>query len=284
MAVGIEIKKPEQILVMRRAGLVVARTLAALRDVARAGLTTGDLDRLARDLLAEQGATSSFLNYGAGFGVPPFPAVTCISVNDEIVHGIPGERVLQPGDLVSVDFGAIVDGWHGDAAFTMVLPDADPADVALSEATEAALWAGIAALATGERLGGVGEAVEDVVEASGVRYGIVQEYVGHGIGSAMHQPPEVLNYRTREKGARLRAGLCVAVEPMLTRGKRHTRVLEDDWTVVTQDGSRAAHWEHTVAIGPEGVWVLTAHDGGAARLAELGVTVAPWLPEGSTPA
>ncbi|HRA51349.1 type I methionyl aminopeptidase [Actinotalea sp.] len=274
----IEYKTAAQVAGMRRAGIVVADAHAAVRAALRPGATTADLDAVAARVIAEAGATPSFLGYHG------YPAVLCVSVNEEIVHGIPGDRVLEPGDVVSVDCGAIVDGWHGDAAFTMVLPDADPADVALSEATEAALWAGIAALATGERLGGVGEAVEDVVEASGVRYGIVQEYVGHGIGSAMHQPPEVLNYRTREKGARLRAGLCVAVEPMLTRGKRHTRVLEDDWTVVTQDGSRAAHWEHTVAIGPEGVWVLTAHDGGAARLAELGVTVAPWLPEGSTPA
>jgi len=274
----IEYKTAAQVAGMRRAGIVVADAHAAVRAALRPGATTADLDAVAARVIAEAGATPSFLGYHG------YPAVLCVSVNEEIVHGIPGDRVLEPGDVVSVDCGAIVDGWHGDAAFTMVLPDADPADVALSEATEAALWAGIAALATGERLGGVGEAVEDVVEASGVRYGIVQEYVGHGIGSAMHQPPEVLNYRTREKGARLRAGLCVAVEPMLTRGKRHTLVLEDDWTVVTQDGSRAAHWEHTVAIGPEGVWVLTAHDGGAARLAELGVTVAPWLPEGSTPA
>lgn len=274
----IEYKTAAQVVGMRRAGLVVADAHAAVRAAMRPGVTTADLDAVAARVIADAGATPSFLGYHG------YPAVLCVSVNDEIVHGIPGDRVLEPGDVVSVDCGAIVDGWHGDAAFTVVLPDADPADVALSETTEAALWAGIAALATGERLGGVGEAVEDVVEASGARYGIVQEYVGHGIGSAMHQPPDVLNYRTREKGTRLRAGLCVAVEPMLTRGKRHTRVLEDDWTVVTQDGSRAAHWEHTVAIGPEGVWVLTAHDGGAARLAEQGIDVVPWLPEGSAPA
>ena len=266
----IEYKTAEQVQVMRRAGLVVAAAHAAVRDAVQAGVTTADLDAVAAEVIREAGATPSFLGYHG------YPATLCVSVNDEIVHGIPGPRVLEPGDVVSVDCGAIVDGWHGDAAFTIVLPEADPADVALSDATEQAMWAGIAALAKGERVGEVGDAVEDVVAASGTPYGIVQEYVGHGIGSAMHQPPEVLNYRTRERGPRLRAGLCVAVEPMLTRGSRATQVLEDDWTVVTEDGSRAAHWEHTVAIGPDGIWVLTAPDGGAARLAELGVTVAPW--------
>jgi methionyl aminopeptidase len=191
------------------------------------------------------------------------------------VHGIPGPRVLKAGDIVSVDCGAIVDGWHGDAAFSLVLPEADPDDVVLVDMTERALWAGIAALATGERLGAVGDAVQGVVEESGASYGIVREYVGHGIGTAMHQPPEVLNYRARDKGPRLRPGLCVAIEPMVTRGSRITRVLADDWTVVTTDGSRAAHWEHTVAIRDEGIWVLTAPDGGAERLAQLGVSTAP---------
>src|SRR5665647_2279559 len=165
---------------------------------------------------------------------------------------------------------------HGAEGRVTVLPDADPEDLALVDVTERALWAGIVALAKGDRLSGVGDAVEAVVAASGTPYGIVQEYVGHGIGTAMHQPPEVLNYRTHEKGTRLRPGLCVAIEPMLTRGSRMTQVLEDDWTVVTVDASRAAHWEHTVAMCPGGVWVLTAHDGGAERLAALGVSVAPW--------
>lgn len=268
----IEIKTAEQIGLMRRAGLVVARAHDAVREAARPGVTTAELDAVAAEVISEAGAKPSFLGYHG------YPAVLCVSVNDEVVHGIPGERVLEPGDVVSVDCGAIVDGWHGDAAFTMVLPDADPADEALSAVTEEAMWAGIAALATNERLGGVGDAVERVVEDSGVEYGIVQEYVGHGIGSAMHQPPDVLNYRTRERGPRLRPGMCLAVEPMLTRGSRMTEILDDDWTVVTADGSRAAHWEHTVAIGPEGIWVLTAHDGGAERLAAHGVTIAPWEP------
>ena len=255
---------------MRAAGLVVADALGAVRDAVRPGLTTADLDSIAAEVIAGAGATPSFLGYHG------YPATICVSVNDEIVHGIPGSRVLAPGDVVSVDCGAVLDGWHGDAAFSTVLPDAGPEDLALVDVTERALWAGIAALAMGDRLSEVGDAAEDVVAASGTPYGIVQEYVGHGIGTAMHQPPEVLNYRTREKGMRLRAGLCVAIEPMLTRGSRMTQLLEDDWTVVTVDASRAAHWEHTVAVCPGGVWVLTAHDGGAERLAALGVSVAPW--------
>ena len=266
----IEYKTADQVQAMRRAGLVVAQAHAAVRAAVAPGLTTADLDAIAAEVIAQAGAVPSFLGYH------DYPATLCVSVNDEIVHGIPGPRVLEPGDVVSVDCGAIVDGWHGDAAFTVVLPDADPADLTLSDVTEQAMWAGIASLAKGERLNAVGDAVEDVVAASGTSYGIVQEYVGHGIGTAMHQAPEVVNYRTRERGPKLRVGLCVAVEPMLTRGSRSTRVLVDDWTVVTQDGSRAAHWEHTVAIGPNGLWVLTAPDGGAERLEALGVTVAPW--------
>lgn len=271
----IELKTPDQVRVMRRAGLVVADALAAVRDQVRPGMTTADLDAVAAAVIAAAGATPSFLGYDG------YPATVCVSVNDEVVHGIPGPRVLEPGDIVSIDCGAIVDGWHGDSALTLVLPDADPADVALSEATERAMWAGIAALASADRIGAVGDAVEDVVDATdtglngGARYGVVEEYVGHGIGTAMHQPPDVLNYRARARGARVRPGLCVAVEPMLTRGTHATQVLDDDWTVVTDDGSRAAHWEHTVAVLESGIWVLTERDGGAARLLELGVTVAP---------
>ncbi|GEL96289.1 type I methionyl aminopeptidase [Cellulomonas composti] len=272
----IEYKTHEQMLLMRRAGLVVADALEAARTAAVPGARTRDVDAAAAAVIAAAGATPSFLGYHG------YPATVCVSVNDEVVHGIPGDRVLEPGDVVSVDCGAIVEGWHGDSAVTFVLDGGDPADVDLVTTTEAALWAGIAALAGGERLGAVGEAVEDVVDAAaaagrnhGVRYGIVEEYVGHGIGSAMHQPPDVLNYRVRDKGPRLRPGLCLAVEPMIARGDRETEVLADDWTVVTADGSRAAHWEHTVAIHAGGIWVLTAADGGLAALAARGVAVAP---------
>ncbi|KZM35064.1 type I methionyl aminopeptidase [Oerskovia enterophila] len=269
----IEYKTVDQVRTMRRAGLVVADALATVRSAVRPGMTTADLDALAAAVIGDAGATPSFLGYHG------YPATLCVSVNDEVVHGIPGTRELLPGDVVSVDCGAIVDGWHGDSAFSFVLPEADAADVALVEATERALWAGIAALATGERLGDVGNAVEDSIEASaaadGVAYGIIEEYVGHGIGTSMHQPPDVLNYRTRERGPRLKPGMCLAIEPMVTRGERFTQVLEDDWTVVTDDGARAAHWEHSVAILEDGIWVLTAPDGGAAKLGELGVTIAP---------
>lgn len=272
----IEYKTPEQVLLMRRAGLVVADALAAVRARTVVGVSTAELDGVAAAVIAEAGALPSFLGYEG------YPARICVSVNDEVVHGIPGPRVLEPGDVVSIDCGAIVDGWHGDSAITVVLDGADPQDVELAATTERAMWAGIAALAGAERLGAVGEAVEDVVDAAeaaglngGVRYGLVEDYVGHGIGTAMHQPPDVPNFRRRDRGPRVRPGLCVAVEPMVVRGERSTQVLEDDWTVVTDDGSRASHWEHTVAILEDGIWVLTAVDGGAAKLAELGVTVSP---------
>ncbi|WP_426593019.1 type I methionyl aminopeptidase [Cellulomonas sp. McL0617] len=274
----IEYKTPEQVLLMRRAGLVVAEALSAVRAAAAPGVTTASLDALAATVIGDHGATPSFLGYHG------YPATLCISVNDEIVHGIPGPRVLHAGDVVSVDCGAIVAGWHGDSAVTIVLDEADALDEALATTTERALWAGIAALATGARLGAVGEAVEALVDEAqsaglngGARYGIVQEYVGHGIGTAMHQPPDVLNYRARDRGPALRPGLCVAVEPMLVRGSRFTRELDDEWTVVTDDGSRAAHWEHSVAVLEDGIWVLTAFDGGAAALEPLGVTIAPLL-------
>lgn len=272
----IEYKTPEQVLLMRRAGLVVAEALAAVRERAVAGVTTGELDAVAAEIIGDRHATPSFLGYLG------YPASLCVSVNDEVVHGIPGSRVLEPGDVVSVDCGAIVEGWHGDSAITVVLDGAAPEDVALAETTERAMWAGIAALAGAERLGAVGEAVEDVVDAAeaaglngGQRYGLVEEYVGHGIGTAMHQPPDVPNFRSRDRGPRVRPGLCVAVEPMVVRGQRFTQVLDDDWTVVTGDGSRASHWEHTVAVLDDGIWVLTAPDGGAEKLAALGVSIAP---------
>lgn len=268
----VELKSPDEVRLMREAGLVVARALAAVSEAARPGVSTAELDEVAAAVITDAGATASFLGYQG------FPASTCISVNDEVVHGIPGSRILEPGDVVSVDCGAIVDGWHGDAAVTLVLDDADPADVALSRATRDAMWAGIAALHGASRIGEVSAAIDDAVTAAGradgVEYGIVEEYVGHGIGTAMHQAPDVPNFRSRDRGARVRPGLCVAVEPMLCRGERFTQVCEDDWTVVSDDGSRAAHWEHTVAVLDDGLWVLTAFDGGAAQLAAAGVPLA----------
>lgn len=269
----IEYKTADQIRAMRRAGLVVADIHDALREAAAPGMSTAELDEVARDVLDRAGARSNFLGYHG------YPAHVCISVNEEVVHGIPGTRVLQDGDIVSFDCGAVVDGWHGDAAFTVVLGEGDPADHALSETTRTAMWDAIAALATGDRLDVVGDAVEDAVAghaaAGNEPLAIVEEYVGHGIGSAMHQPPDVPNYRTSRRGPRLRQGMCLAVEPMLARGSGRTRVLSDDWTVVTEDGGRAAHWEHTVALTEDGVWVLTARDGGAAELKTRNVTVDP---------
>jgi methionyl aminopeptidase len=272
----IQYKTPDQVRKMRAAGLVVGRTLDLMRQTARAGLTTAELDAVAEDSIRSAGATPSFVGV-PNPGYRSFPASLCVSVNDEVVHGIPGERVLQAGDVLSIDCGAIVDGWHGDAAITLVVDadqQADPADVELLRVTEESMWHGIAALAVGERLFDVGAAVEDHVVAQGT-YGIVEEYVGHGIGTEMHMDPQVPNYRVRDRGIKVKAGLAVAIEPMITRGSAETRVLDDGWTVVTLDGSRAAHFEHTVAVGDDGLWVLTALDGGQAQLEALGARYAP---------
>jgi methionyl aminopeptidase len=272
----VETKTPDQILRMRRAGLVVGQTLQLMAQTVRPGMTTRQLDELAEEHIRGCGATPSFLGYHG------FTGTLCTSVNDEVVHGIPGSRVLQEGDLVSIDCGAIVDGWHGDAALSLVVGGREagrPEDLELIDATEDSMWAGIAALAVGESLYAVGAAVEDsLVEAgerSGREYGIVEDYVGHGIGTAMHMDPQVPNYRVREKGPTVRSGLTVAIEPMVTLGSAETHVLEDDWTVVTTDGSRAAHWENSVAVTDDGIWVLTALDGGKERLEAAGVPFAP---------
>jgi len=275
VAGGIEVKTPEQVLVMRRAGLVVARTLAALRDAAAPGVTTGELDALAREQLAGAGATSSFLNYGGGWGIPPFPAVTCISVNDEIVHGVPGARALAAGDLVSVDFGAIVDGWHGDSAISFSVGEARPDDQRLSDVTRESMWRGIAAARLGGRVGDISAAVQGFVQSRRERYGIIREFTGHGIGSQMHQAPDVPNHGKRGRGPLLVQGICLAVEPMLTLGGEGTATLDDGWTVVTRDRTRACHWEHTMTITRQGLWVLTAEDGGEAELTALGAKFGP---------
>lgn len=271
----IQLKSDAQIIEMRAAGLVVAAMHAAVREALVPGATTHELDMVARGVLAEHGATSNFL----GYAQPPFPGVLCVSVNDEVVHGIPGPRVIEAGDLVSIDAGAIVRGWHGDAAFSMIAGGdaaADPADVALNQTTEAGMWAGIAAMATGEYVNDIGDAVQGACEASGHHYGILEDFTGHGIGTEMHMAPHVVNYRARRKSStRLVPGMCLAIEPMFTRGSIETIVADDDWTISTEDGSRASHWEHTVARHERGIWVLTSPDGGAAELAKLGVTVVP---------
>ncbi|CAN5270812.1 type I methionyl aminopeptidase [soil metagenome] len=261
---GIEIKTPDQIAVMREAGLVVAQTLELVRRAIRPGLTTGDLDALAEDHIRTQGATPSFKGYHG------FPGTLCVSVNDEVVHGIPGERVVLDGDLVSVDCGAVVEGWHGDAALTVAVGEVREDLRDLVAVTEEAMWRGIAAAALGGRVTDISHAVETYVRAQG-DYGILEDYVGHGIGSAMHQPPNVPNVGRPGRGPRLVPGLALAVEPMVVLGSSDSRVLDDDWTVVTADGAWAAHAEHTFTLTPRGTWVLTALDGGQAKLAELGV-------------
>jgi methionyl aminopeptidase len=263
----LEIKTPEQIDLMRRAGLLVGETLELLRAAAKAGVTTGELDALAEDNIRSHGGVPSFLNYGH----PPFPGTICASVNDEVVHGIPGPRELVDGDVISIDCGAIVDGWHGDAAITVAIGEVPPAVTELMRVTEEALWAGIAAARLSGRVGDISRAVETTVRSQG-DYGILEDYVGHGIGTRMHLPPNVPNVARRgERGPRLVPGLALAVEPMVTLGTSETEVLDDDWTVVTADGSLAAHFEHTFTLTPDGAWVLTALDGGAERLAALGV-------------
>ncbi|WP_255372765.1 type I methionyl aminopeptidase [Demequina sp. NBRC 110051] len=268
MSSRIEYKTREQMRVMARAGLVVEKALAAAKSAAVVGATTGDINDAAAAVISAEGATSNFLGYHG------FPAVACVSINDEIVHGIPGDRVLQDGDVVSIDCGAIVEGWHGDSALSFIVGTAGDADARLVEATRRSMWAGIAALASASRLDEVSAAIEDVADAAGVYP--LEGYVGHGIGTAMHQAPDVQNYRTRGRHPRVKAGMCLAIEPMFVRGTGDSRVLEDDWTVVSADGSRGAHWEHSVAIHDDGIWVLTASDGGRAGLASHGVTpVAP---------
>lgn len=274
----IEIKTDEQLRAMRRSGLVVASILGAVREAAAAGVTTAELDALAADRIRQAGACSSFLGYGAGSGVPPYPAVTCISVNAEVVHGIPGERILVDGDLVSVDFGVSIDGWHGDSAITFAVGEPSGEVAALCEATRTAMWDGIAAARIGGRVGDISHAVETSVRHQGVRYGIVADYTGHGIGSAMHQPPDVPNLGRPGRGELLTKGMCLAVEPMVTLGSATTAELDDEWTVVTRDGSVAAHWEHTFALTHDGVWVLTAEDGGEAELRARGVPFGPLGP------
>ena len=263
----LEIKTPEQIALMRRAGVVVGETLALLRDAVAPGVTTAELDKLAEEHIRSRGATPNFLGYHG------FPATICASVNDEVVHGIPGGRTLEPGDLVSLDCGAIVSGWHGDAALTVSVGPVSPELTELMRVCEEAMWRGIAAAELGGRVSDIGSAIESYVRSQG-SYGILEDYVGHGIGSEMHMPPNVPNYGRAGRGPRLVQGLALAVEPMITMGTIETRTLDDEWTVVTTDGSWSAHFEHSFTLTPKGALVLTALDGGAAKLAELGVPCA----------
>lgn len=263
---GVEIKTPAQIDAMRRAGLLVGETLELLRGAVRAGVTTAELDALAEDNIRSAGGVPSF----KGYAHPPFPATICASVNDEVVHGIPGDRALADGDVISIDCGAIVDGWHGDAAISVAVGEVRPEVAELMAVTEGALWAGIAAGRLGGRVGDISAAVGDYVAGRG-SYGILEGFTGHGIGSQMHQRPDVPNTGKAGRGVKITRGLALAIEPMVTLGSPYGVELDDEWTIATMDGSWAAHFEHTVTWLPDGAWVLTALDGGEARLAELGV-------------
>ncbi|MEU6859733.1 type I methionyl aminopeptidase [Glycomyces sp. NPDC046736] len=268
----IQYKTPEQFRKMRAAGLVVAEVHQAMRESAGPGVTTAELDRIAEQVIRSSGAVPSFKGYDIGFG--PYPASICSSVNRQVVHAIPSEdAVLAEGDLLSVDVGAIVDGWHGDAAITIEIGTVAPELTALREACEASMWAGIKAAATARRLGGISNAIERSVEQSG-EYGIVTGFGGHGIGTEMHQDPHILNYGRPGEGPKLRTGMALAIEPMITLGSADTAELEDGWTIVTDDGSVAAHTEHTIALCEDGVWVLTAPDGGVEQLGELAASAA----------
>ncbi|MFZ5854113.1 MAG: type I methionyl aminopeptidase [Chloroflexota bacterium] len=244
---------------MRRAGRVVAEVLALVEDALRPGITTAQLDALAERHIRAAGAVPSFKGYlgGGRYGAGPgaFPASICVSIDDEVVHGIPGERVIREGQIVSVDAGAIVEGWHGDAARTFVVGDAAPEARRLVETTRLAMMAGIAAAVSGHWIADIGAAVEEVARAGG--YGIVRQFVGHGIGTSMHEEPQVPNYRSASRGLRLAPGICLAIEPMLTLGREEVYIKADGWTVATRDGSLAAHFEHTIAVTDNGPEILT---------------------------
>jgi methionyl aminopeptidase len=253
---GIELKSPGEIEAMRAAGAVVARTLRLLTEHAKAGVTTGELDELAEQSIRDAGAVPSFKGYHG------FPASICSSVNEQVVHGIPRpEQVLAEGDLLSLDCGAILEGWHGDAAVTVPIGVVTEADSRLSAACRAALEAGIEAVRPGGRLTDISHAVESAALAAaaehGTAYGIVAEYGGHGIGTAMHMDPFLPNVGRPGRGPRLVPGMALAIEPMLTAGSEKTEELDDGWTVVTVDRSRAAHWEHSVAVTEDGALMLT---------------------------
>ncbi|MEN9961705.1 MAG: hypothetical protein RIS66_118 [Actinomycetota bacterium] len=275
---SVELKTNEQIILMRDAGLATAAALREVRKAIRPGVSTLELDAIAEATIIAKGGHSNFKL------VPGYSHTICASINDEVVHGIPSAtRVLKAGDIISVDCGAEIGEWNGDSAITVIVPNEDGTQVdsdlvrarqVLSDVTEQSLWAGIAALAKAEYLNEVGMAIEDYVYSQG-KYGILEEYVGHGIGRSMHEDPAVYNFAVREKGFKVQPGLCVAIEPMVVAGSHRTKILKDGWTVSTKDSSDASHWEHSIAVHDKGIWVLTAEDGGAAKLAPFGVKPVP---------
>ena len=260
----ITLKTPQETAKMHEAGRIVAEMLAACRAAVRPGVTTGELDRIAADVLKRHGATSNFKGYGVPV-LPPFPGVICTSVNEQVVHGIPGKRRLRQGEILSIDAGAIVEGWHADAAVTVPVGEVSAEAAKLIAVTDEALRRAIGAAVVGKRLGDIGAAVQQFVETQG--FSVVRNYVGHGIGRSMHEEPQVPNYGAPERGLQIREGLCIAIEPMVNIGGPQTRTLPDQWTVVTADGSLSAHFEHTLWCTAAGPVVLTAPEGQAAAAA-----------------
>jgi methionyl aminopeptidase len=252
---AVTLKSPAEIAKMRLAGRIVAEVLALVESELRPGISTAHLDALAEGHIRRSGAIPSFKGYPGINPRRPFPASICVSIDDEIVHGIPGERTIREGQIVSIDAGAIVDGWHGDAARTFFVGTPADAVQKLIDTTRLAMMAGIAAAVPGAHMEDISAAVEDIATRAG--FGIVRQFVGHGIGRAMHEEPQVPNYRVGRKGRRLETGLCLAIEPMFTMGAHDTSVLDDDWTIVTHDRSMAAHFEHTIAITDRGPEILT---------------------------
>ncbi len=268
---AIQIKTLDQLKKMRVAGLVVAEALRLMKEAIEPGVTTLELDAIAVKVLKENKATPSFLNYHG------YPNVICASVNHEVVHGIPNERIFVEGDIISIDFGAIVDGWHGDSAFSIGVGVIDPEDQKLMDVCDESMWRGIAQGKVGGHLTDISAAIEEYINSQG-KYGILREYGGHGIGTEMHQEPHVLNYGKAGLGPELKVGLALAIEPMITRGSARTQVLSDDWTVIAADKSNGAHFEHSFALCPDGKpFVLTAHDGGKERLGRLGIEISSTL-------
>jgi methionyl aminopeptidase len=264
----VTLKSGAQIEKMAVAGRLVAAVLDRMADEVRAGVTTAELDRIAEDMIRSAGGIPSFIGVPGRLG--PFRHSLCVSINDEVVHGIPGPRRIRDGDIVSIDAGAIVDGWHGDAARSFVVGELPEAARELVDATRRAMFAGIAAARIGNHLGDISGAIEDVARDHG--YGIVRNFVGHGIGTEMHEEPQVTNYRSAARGRRLEPGLCLAIEPMFTLGTHEVRVKDDGWTVVTADGSLAAHWENTIAITAAGPRILTEPGADLSLAAGAGAT------------
>ncbi|MGZ0711750.1 type I methionyl aminopeptidase (plasmid) [Coraliomargarita sp. W4R53] len=269
-------KTPAQMRAMIEPGLITAEALNAVRELVAPGVTTLELDAAASAVITGRGAKSNFQM------VRGYRHTICTSVNDQVVHGIPGGRVLEAGDILSVDAGAELKGWNGDSAFSVVLADASRPEIVaerqlLSDVTQGSLWAGIAAMTSARYLSDIGAAIQDYIEANAPEggYGILRDYVGHGIGRKMHESPSVFNYRVSDPGPEVRPGLVIAIEPMVVIGDQETYIEDDDWTVTTLDGTAGSHWEHSIALHDDGVWVLTAADGGAAGLAPFGITPQP---------